>query len=838
MTQRLRLASIVKVPFLAQPLVMNQMSNPQLLQWSQQGEVLAKLFYNSSTPVAAKPLKLYYIFIPCRKSPMPAEASDVDMLSSGDIKLAVQLKKSRPLTDQEKYHMLTKHFVPKPSYKFPSIPFGKQNRSFQHSWLTHYNGLVYSELDEGAYCKYCVLFGQAGQTVSDFGGTLITLSLTNLKKASEKLRDHFEGNTSTTAKKYHLAAVEKAELFKATMEQRIVPVDQQLSYARAETIRKNREKIKSIAQTIIFCGRQGIALRGHRDDWKHLAETPHANPGNFIALLRFRAESGDQVLADHLGTAPNNALYTSKTIQNEIIGICGSIIRSAILGRVQNAVHYSLLADEAADISNKEQLAVCLRYLDVASCKIDERFLAFSECDTGVSGEAIANRLLGLLESWQLPASNMVGQAYDGAGSMAGKHKGAASRISEQHPKATYTHCAAHVLNLCVVKCCSILEVRNAMDTADCICRFFNNSPKRQSALEEFIGKHLQGEKRRKLLSVCKTRWVERHEAFEVFIDLYKVIVSCLEAIKDSTDWNRESRNDAQSYFLSLSSFSLIVALVVTKEVLGYTKGLSVKLQGRYVDIVKAHKDVNLVLDTLKDARRNIDPFHNRIYATALSIASDVNVEESRPRTTVRQEHRGNVPSSSTSEYYKRILTIPILDHLIAEVSERFSSRITMTLAQVMLLLPSHVTAATLVASDIEDLLSTYEDDLPSPSTIETEIHLWNTKWKDNPTAHSLDTPLKAVTSTDRDFFPNIRKLLEIACTLPVSSAECERSVSRLRYLKTYLRSTTTEDRLNGLAMLYVHRDIPCPIQTVVDEFARAQPRRLELSNPFFETEV
>ena len=102
----------------------------------------------------------------------------------------------------------------------------------------------------------------------------------------------------------HLAALEKAELFKATMEQRIVPIDQQLSYARAETIRKKREKIKLIAQTIIFCGRQRIALRGHQDDWKHLAETPHANPGNFIALLRFRAERGDQVLADNLGLLP------------------------------------------------------------------------------------------------------------------------------------------------------------------------------------------------------------------------------------------------------------------------------------------------------------------------------------------------------------------------------------------------------------------------------------------------------------------------------------------------------------------------------------------------------
>lgn len=189
----------------------------------------------------------------------------------------------------------------------------------------------------------------------------------------------------------------------------------------------------------------------------------------------------------YVGTAHNNALYTSKTIQNEIIGIHGSVIRSTILGWVWNAVHHSLSVDEAADIYNKEQLAVCLRYLDVTSCKIDARFIAFSECDTGVSGEAIADCLLGLLESWQLPASSMIGQAHDGAGSTAGKQKGAASRVSEQH------------------------QVRNAKDTADCICRFFNNSPKRQSALEEFIGKHLQGDNRRKLLSVCKTRWHSRH---------------------------------------------------------------------------------------------------------------------------------------------------------------------------------------------------------------------------------------------------------------------------------------------------------------------------------------
>jgi len=42
-----------------------------------------------------------------------------------------------------------------------------------------------------------------------------------------------------------------------------------------------------------------------------------------------------------------------------------------------------------------------------------------------------------------------------------------------------------------------------------------------------------------------------------------------------------------------------------------------------------------------------------------------------------------------------------------------------------------------------------------------------------------------------------------------------------------------TEKCLNGLAMLYVHRDISCDATAVVDEFVQQQPRRLQLINPF-----
>ena len=84
-----------------------------------------------------------------------------------------------------------------------------------------------------------------------------------------------------------------------------------------------------------------------------------------------------------------------------------------------------------------------------------------------------------------MPLTLLRGQAYDGAGVMAGRSKGVATRINDKFPKALYIQCAAHRLNLCVVKCCSICgEVNNMMGTAHSVTRYFKYSPKRQPIQE------------------------------------------------------------------------------------------------------------------------------------------------------------------------------------------------------------------------------------------------------------------------------------------------------------------------------------------------------------------
>ena len=86
------------------------------------------------------------------------------------------------------------------------------------------------------------------------------------------------------------------------------------------------------------------------------------NLGNFIAIVHFRAET-DETLKEYLQNAPRNAKYTSKTMQNQLIDIIGKHIQMKILDEVKEAKFYSVIADEACDVSNKEQLSLCLCYV-------------------------------------------------------------------------------------------------------------------------------------------------------------------------------------------------------------------------------------------------------------------------------------------------------------------------------------------------------------------------------------------------------------------------------------------------------------------------------------------
>ena len=191
---------------------------------------------------------------------------------SGDLNRV--LKQQRHLNDQEKLYFLLEHsFVPPPEYEFPVRVIGGVARRFQH-------GLVYSESANGGFCKYCFVFGRCGSTTSELG------ALKNFKKC-EKLVEHFN------SKKFHKEAVKVAMMYIDGQKKEVLPIDQQLSSLRKKCVVENRLKLCSIVETLILCGRQGIALRGHRNDQTSVESNPLANHGNFLALLQFCIQAGD-----------------------------------------------------------------------------------------------------------------------------------------------------------------------------------------------------------------------------------------------------------------------------------------------------------------------------------------------------------------------------------------------------------------------------------------------------------------------------------------------------------------------------------------------------------------
>ena len=57
-----------------------------------------------------------------------------------------------------------------------------------------------------------------------------------------------------------------------------------------------------------------------------------------------------------------------------------------------------------------------------------------------------------------------------------------------------------------------------------------------------------------------------------------------------------------------------------------------------------------------------------------LKLQNKVSISETKPRTVAFQKYRNNVPSESVSDYFKEVVTIPLIDHLLTQLNVRFGS--------------------------------------------------------------------------------------------------------------------------------------------------------------------
>ncbi len=295
---------------------------------------------------------------------------------------------------------------------------------------------------------------------------------------------------------YHLSSLAKMSEFLARYENPSKSIDNILLTEAQKQIAENEKVVSSLFKVVLLMGKQGIAFRGHRDNcvnWVDCNEDISSNQGNFVELIRFRAET-DDVLANHLKNSPRNARYTSKTIQNELIEVVGNHIRQGIIDEVKSSKFYTLIADEVTDVSNKEQLSICLRYVHGRTVK--EVFVCYRSVER-ITGKSLADTILSWLYTVGLSPLDMRGQCYDGASNMSGARSGCSTLVRQQAPMATYVHCAAHRLNLAVVSACKIQVLKNVEACIGEIARFFAFSAKRQRLFDKAIDAFSQRQKRR-----------------------------------------------------------------------------------------------------------------------------------------------------------------------------------------------------------------------------------------------------------------------------------------------------------------------------------------------------
>ncbi len=74
--------------------------------------------------------------------------------------------------------------------------------------------------------------------------------------------------------------------------------------------------------------------------------------------------------------------------------------------------------------------------------------------------------------------------------------------------------------------------------------------------------------------------------------------------------------------------------------------------------------------------------------------------------------------------------------------------------------------------------------------------------------------------------FPSINELFKILWTIPVNSCECERSFSSLRRLKNYLRNSTGQERLSGIALLNIEKDFEINMEQILTNFIAKKDAR------------
>lgn len=514
--------------------------------------------------------------------------------------------------------------------------------------------------------------------------------------------------------------------------------------------------------------------------------------------------------------------YVTKSEMKEVLTVCENAVREGILLEVGSSF-FSIFIDRVVKFGEKDYLPLFLRFVDSFDVMRLE-LMGFLETD--LDCDAMVQRLLEIVTvEWHLDLNNCRGQAYLGSGDVSYKLKAFACKVQEKYPLAISTHCSSYSFNTWWSKSIPVPAVKRALDTFEEVVMFFGSSDTLEKQLDHVIAFGLREsyEKVQELQGKFCSLWQEKHDSYEVFVQMLEPLVECLEKIKNNPQrWKAIVSERAGALLHKVMEFDFIIAMVVLKNASSFTRELSAGLQKDHFSAASQLCQISGIVATLNRVKTNMKVFHQNWFDEACAMAQSLRVQIEVPETSLPRDGM-----MKPVGFYKDGLSVPLVDNLINAVKDHFSEDHKEAL-NFLSLVPCSVTVSYMFES-LKSKPPLYSSDLPDADNFFTELCCWRVTWKTKVASvtipgsifHTLRLPLM-------QYFGNINALLRIMSVLPSTALEDCGVVMRHKKFQDYLRNTNPKDRSPCLAMLEVGTDFRRDLDRMVTQCLKVTPQALE----------
>ena len=708
-------------------------------------------------------------------------------------------------------------------HDFPYRNIGDTPRRFSLQWLYNYEWLEYSIKKDSVFCFICYLFKKGSGS-----DAFVVDGWDNWNIGNAALIKH-------SGSKAHKAAQERYIGFINPK----VAIDYHIDKWTDEELRLYKKRLTYSLRCIKFLLLQGLAFRGNDESEES------SNRGNFIELLKFLAGNSDEVNKYVLNNAPGNCTLTSPKIQKQIIHCCAIETRKKIIEELGDEP-YAILADESSDISHKEQLALCLCYVDKLG-RPCEHFIGVVHVDDTTS-LSLKKAIEVLLVSNGLSMQQIRGQGYDGASNMKGDIKGLKTLIMQESPSAYYIHCFAHQLQLVLVAVAKgNTDCKTFFDQVSILLNIVGVSCKRHDMLRnarlENVKKALEcGElesgsglnQEMGLPRPGDTRWGSHYKTICSIITIYSSIHDVL--IELGAD-NAYKEDWTKIHFVlgAFETFEFVFFVHLMYVILGYTNELSECLQRRDQDILNAISLVNVAKSRMQELRSNgWDNFLQKVTSFCIKHGVEVSAMDGAYVPYGKSARYARARNQTNDDHFRREVYIGVIDQISQELDNRFDE-INMELLSCMSAFSPSNSFASFDARKVRRLAEFYPKDFSNNDLLKLELQLDNyiDDMRQDASFQGLDNivdlSVKLVETKRHKVYDMVYLLLKLILLLPVATASVERVFSALVIVKTKLRNKIGDTVLDDCLVTFIERDIFFQVNEddIMETFMSLRKRRI-----------